>query len=158
MESNAAESKLIAWMKRFNHLIHILLAIALVVACVMVIWDFIVKSMAIFQAGNAASGFLHAFGSLFILWVLSTLISAEINYIQTGRVYVRVFVEVVIIALIREIIIHPMQAVSNAGGSEAAFDLIYYGLLLVALLVAGVVYRLVSNAGQAPDQSGSSES
>lgn len=138
------EEKLIRWMKGFNQLIHILLALALAIACVMVIWDFALKALSALQAGNAASGFFHALGSLFILWTLSTLISAEINYVQTGRVYVRVFVEVAMISIIREMIVQPVQVISNASGGDV-FNPVHYGLLLAGLLVAGVVYRLVSD-------------
>ncbi len=134
------EQKLIGWMKWFNQFIHILLAFALAIACVMVIWDFGLKAGIAFQAGNAASGFFQALGSLFILWTLSTLISAEMSYLQTGRIYVRVFVEVAMISVIREMIVQPVQVITNG---DATFSPVHYGLLLVALLVVGVVYRLV---------------
>lgn len=139
------EQKLIASMKNFNHLIHVLLALALVVACIMVIWDFGLKSLDAWQAGNALSGFFHALGSLFILWTLSTLISAEMTYLQTGRSSVRVFVEVAIISVIREMIVQPVQVVTTPGGHDTSFSPLQYGLLLAALLVCGIVYKLVSN-------------
>ncbi|MFA6014223.1 MAG: phosphate-starvation-inducible PsiE family protein [Gallionellaceae bacterium] len=141
------EQKLITGMKNFNQLIHVLLALALVVACVMVIWDFGIKAAEAWQAGNAASGFFHALGSLFILWTLSTLISAEMSYLQTGRTYVRVFVEVAMISVIREMIVQPVQVIS-AGQNESNFNPVHYGLLLAALLVIGIVYRLVSDSRQ----------
>ncbi len=143
------ERKLITGMKNFNQLIHVLLALALGVACVMVIWDFGQKAIEAFQAGNAANGFFQALGSLFILWTLSTLISAETTYLQTGRIYVRVFVEVAMISVIREMIVQPVQVISSPGGNEVAFNPVHYGLLLVALLVIGVVYRLVSDSRRA---------
>jgi uncharacterized membrane protein (DUF373 family) len=117
----------------------------------MVIWDFGIKAIIAFQAGNAASGFFQALGSLFILWTLSTLISAEINYVQTGRVYVRVFVEVAMISVIREMIVQPVQVISNPNGGGDIFNPLHYGLLLAALLVAGLVYKLVSDPQQNPD-------
>jgi uncharacterized membrane protein (DUF373 family) len=138
------ESKLIGWMKGFNQFIHILLALALAIACVMVILDFGQKAVEAWHAGNATGGFFHALGSLFILWTLSTLISAEMNYLQTGRTYVRVFVEVAMISVIREMIVQPVQVISNPGAEPSSFNPIHYGLLLVALLVIGVVYRMVS--------------
>lgn len=138
------EQKLINGMKNFNQLIHVLLALALGIACVMVIWDFGVKAADAWHAGNAANGFFHALGSLFILWTLSTLISAEMNYLQTGRTYVRVFVEVAMISVIREMIVQPVQVIS-ANGNESNFNPVHYGLLLAALLVIGVVYKLVSD-------------
>lgn len=139
------EQKLINSMKNFNQLIHVLLALALVVACVMVIWDFGLKAIEAWHAGNATSGFFHALGSLFILWTLSTLISAERNYLLTGRTSVRVFVEVAIISVIREMIVQPVQVISAPGGNEVTFSPIHYGLLLAALLVSGIVYKLVSD-------------
>lgn len=138
------EQKLITGMKNFNQLIHVLLALALGVACVMVIWDFGIKAIDAWHAGNAANGFFHALGSLFILWTLSTLISAEMSYLQTGRTYVRVFVEVAMISVIREMIVQPVQVISG-GATESSFNPVHYGLLLLALLVAGVVYKLVSD-------------
>ncbi len=142
------EKKLITGMKNFNQLIHVLLALALGIACVMVIWDFGLKAAEAWQAGNAANGFFHALGSLFILWTLSTLISAEMSYLQTGRIYVRVFVEVAMISVIREMIVQPVQVISSPGGHEGAFNPVHYGLLLAALLVIGVVYKLVSEPSQ----------
>jgi uncharacterized membrane protein (DUF373 family) len=110
----------------------------------MVILDFGSKALEAFHAGNAANGFFHALGSLFILWTLSTLISAEMSYLQTGRTYVRVFVEVAMISVIREMIVQPVQVISS-GQTESNFNPVHYGLLLVALLVIGVVYKLVSD-------------
>jgi len=147
------EQKLITGMKNFNQLIHVLLALALGVACVMVIWDFGLKAIEAWTAGNAANGFFHALGSLFILWTLSTLISAEMSYLQTGRIYVRVFVEVAMISVIREMIVQPVQVISSPGGEAASFNPVHYGLLLVALLIIGIVYKLVSDPrqGDAPE-------
>lgn len=142
------DQKLIAGMKNFNQLIHVLLALALGIACVMVIWDFGQKAADALHAGNAMSGFFHALGSLFILWTLSTLISAEMNYLQTGRIYVRVFVEVAMISVIREMIVQPVQVISSPGNGEAGFNPLHYGLLLAALLVCGVVYKLVNDPHQ----------
>jgi len=142
------EQKLIAGMKNFNQFIHVLLALALGVACVMVIWDFGAKAADAWHAGNATSGFFHALGSLFILWTLSTLISAEMNYLQTGRTYVRVFVEVAMISVIREMIVQPVQVISNPNGGSDVFNPLHYGLLLVALLISGIVYKLVSDPRQ----------
>jgi uncharacterized membrane protein (DUF373 family) len=145
------EQKLVSGMTGFNRLIHALLALALAIACAMVIWDAGQKLFGAMHAGSAAQGFLHTFGSLFILWTLSTLISAEINYIQTGRVYARVFVVVAMISVIRELIMQPLQVIAGAENSGEVFNPIRYGLLLVALLVTGIVYRLVSGSARNQD-------
>ena len=139
-----SENKLITSLKGVNQFLHILLAIALVVASLMVVWDFAVKAVTALVEGNMAHGFLQALGSLFILWTLSSLIAAEINYVQTNRFYARVFVEVALITVLRELIVQPVELVSSSGhGTD--FNPVRYGLLLAALLVIGVVYRLVSD-------------
>lgn len=150
------EQKLITSMKNFNQFIHILLAVALGIACVMVIWDFGARALDAWNAGNATSGFFHALGSLFILWTLSTLISAEMHYLMTGRTSVRVFVEVAMISVIREMIVQPVQVISTPGGNEASFSPLHYGLLLAALLVIGVVYKLISSTE--PNEAAATES
>jgi uncharacterized membrane protein (DUF373 family) len=66
------------------------------------------------------------------------------NYLQTGRTYVRVFVEVAMISVIREMIVQPVQVISSPG-NEVHFNPIQYGLLLAALLVIGIVYKLVTD-------------
>jgi uncharacterized membrane protein (DUF373 family) len=66
------------------------------------------------------------------------------NYLQTGRTHVRVFVEVAMISVIREMIVQPVQVIS-AGQAENNFNPIHYGLLLAALLIIGVLYKLVSD-------------
>jgi hypothetical protein len=55
------------------------------------------------------------------------------------------------ISVIREMIVQPVQVISNPGVELPGFNPIHYGLLLVALLVIGVVYRLVSIAHEAQD-------
>ncbi len=139
------ENKLITGMNGLNKLIHVLLALALGIACAMVIWDAGVKIFLSWREGNAAQGFFHALSSMFILWTLSTLISAEINYIQTTRVSARVFVVVAMISVIRELIVQPVQIIAAADKDGATFNPVQYGLLLAALLVIGIVYRLVSD-------------
>ncbi len=139
------ENKLITGMNGFNKLIHILLALTLAIACAMVIWDVAVKIFMAWREGNASQGFFHALSSMFILWTLSTLISAEINYIQTERVSARVFVVVALISVIRELIVQPVQIIASSGNAGDTFNPVQYGLLLAALLVIGIVYRLVSD-------------
>ena len=139
------DQKLIAGMLGFNRLIHILLSLALAFACAMVIWDAGDKILQAWHAESAAQAFFHAFGSMFVLWTLATLISAEINYLQTGTVSARVFVVVALIFVIRELIVRPLQTYASSSGKAPPFDPVQYGLLLAALLVIGIVYRLLSD-------------
>ena len=90
------EDRLLSALRAFNHILHALLAIALVLASLMVMWEFCVAVFHALEVNNLAHGFLQALGTLFIVWTLSSLISAEINYVQTGVFHVVVFIEVVL--------------------------------------------------------------
>jgi len=142
------EGTLISGLKGFNQFLHVVLALALVVASLMVIVDFSSMAVSSVLAGNMTHGFLQALGSLFILWTLSTLISAEITYVKSNQFHARVFVEVALITVLRALIIQPVQSVSDSGRPEDAFNPAHYGMLLAALLVVGVVYKLVDDPAQ----------
>lgn len=134
---------LVRQLRAFNHVLHLLLAIALVIASSMVIWQFATEVIDALGTGHLAQGFLKSMGTLFIVWTLSALISAEINYVQTGIFYVLVFVEVAIITLLRQLIIEPVQMATASPDSQQQFNSLHYGLLLAALLIVGVLHRLV---------------
>src|SRR5262245_32374327 len=100
--NNGIESKLLALLKNFNHFLHAMVAIALVVASLMVMWEFTTAVLDSVYRNDIAHGFLQALGSLFIVWTLSSLISAEINYVQSGVFHLTVFIEVAVITLLRQ--------------------------------------------------------
>jgi len=134
---------LVRQLRAFNHVLHLLLAIALVVASFMVIWQFATEVIDALGTGHLAQGFLRSMGTLFIVWTLSALISAEINYVQTGIFYVLVFVEVALITLLRQLIIEPVQMATALPDAQQQFNPLHYALLLAALLIVGVLHRLV---------------
>lgn len=138
------ESWLVLILKKFNALLHVLLAVALVVASIMVVLEFSMQVLDSFKSGELAQGFLHALGTLFIVWTLSSLIAAEIEYVQTNRFHLRVFIEVAMITLLRTLIVDPIQAVTTNGG-DRPFDVVHYGALLVAILIVGIVHRLIGD-------------
>ncbi|ARU32036.1 hypothetical protein CAP31_10355 [Sulfuriferula sp. AH1] len=117
------EQRLILLLSRFNKLLHIALAIALVIASLMIVWQFSVEVISAIVHGHFVRGFLQSLGTLFLVWTLSSLISAEISYLQNGIFQVRVFIEVVIITLLRQIIVEPVQIVSAQQNMVESFDL-----------------------------------
>lgn len=140
------ESVLISTLKRFDRLLHLLLATALVVGSVMVVWEFMANIAMTLDRRHIASGFLNSLGTLFLVWTLSSLVSAEIRYLQNGTIRVRVFVEVAMITLLRQLIVTPLQAATTPQLPEDTPSFWHYGLLLTALLVTGIVHRLVGDA------------
>jgi uncharacterized membrane protein (DUF373 family) len=137
----------VASLRLFNSFIHTMLAIALAAASVMVVWDFIVDVIDEIHNNPLGVGFLRALGTLFLLWTMSALI-AEIDYIRTGRFHLRVFIEVAMITLLRELIIRPMQLAVGDTSMDWT-GMAQFGLLLCGLLTIGIVHRLVGQAGDA---------
>ncbi|MDD5367087.1 MAG: phosphate-starvation-inducible PsiE family protein [Gallionellaceae bacterium] len=140
------ETLLISTLKRFDRLLHLLLATALVVGCVMVVWEFLVNISHALQQGHLAGAFLSSLGTLFLVWTLSSLVSAEIRYLKNGMVRVQIFIEVAMITLLRQLIVGPLQIVTTDQPAADTPGLWHYGLLLLALLVTGIVHRLVGEA------------
>ena len=140
------EDRLLSALRGFNHFLHAFMAIALVLASMMVLWEFSMDVVYSFEINNLASGFLKALGTLFIVWTLSALISAEINYVQNGVFHVIVFIEVAMISLLRQLIVEPVRTATAGHPLEQLTSPWHYGLLLVALLVIGVLHKLVTSS------------
>lgn len=140
------ERGLVRALKSFNHFLHAVLALALVVASLMVMWEFTSSVVDALHQGNLAHGFLQSLGTLFIVWTLSSLIGAEINYVQSGVFHLLVFVEVAIITLLRQLIVEPVQVAAKTGGSGGEFNILHYLLVLAALLVVGVLHKIISSS------------
>lgn len=60
------EAYLLQVLHGFNHFLHALVAIALVMASLMVVWEFSVAVMHSFEKNDLAHGFLQALGSLLL--------------------------------------------------------------------------------------------
>ncbi len=140
------EDRLLTVLRAFNHLLHAFLAIALVLASLMVLWEFSVAVVHAVEINNLAHGFLQSLGTLFIVWTLSSLISAEINYVQTGVFHVVVFIEVAMITLLRQLIVEPVRTATAGQNVEQLFNPWHYGLLLASLLVIGILHKLVTSS------------
>lgn len=144
------ERRLISLLRWFNGLLHVLLAIALMVAAGLVVWQFSIEVLDALRHNELAKGFLRALGSLFIVWTLSSLISAEIEYVATSRFHLRVFIEVAMITLLRQLIVEPVQAVAGGVDITKEVNFWYYAMILVAVLVVGIVHRLVGDTAAKP--------
>ena len=132
-------------LRLFNSFIHTMLAIAPAAASVMVVWDFIFDVVDEIHNNPLGVGFLRALGTLFLLWTMSALITAEIGYIRTGQFQLRVFIEVAMITLLRQLIIRPMQLAVGDTSMDWA-GMAQFGLVLCGLLTIGIVHRLVGRA------------
>jgi uncharacterized membrane protein (DUF373 family) len=127
-----------AIMETANRLLHAFIALALLVASLLLVWQFCADVIDTVRSGNVSNGFLQSLGNLFILWVLSSLISAEVRYMRTGHFSVVVFIEAALITLLRQLIIIPVE--SSGHLEQWAWT---YGLINGAVLAVGITYFLV---------------
>lgn len=136
-----------AVMEAANRLLHAFIAIALLIASLLLIWKFTSDVFSAIVSGDIGNGFLRSLGNLFILWVLSSLISAEVRYMRTGQFTVIVFIEAALITLLRQLIIIPVE--SSGHLEQWAWT---YGLIIAAVLAVGITYFLVQRQQPSTDE------
>lgn len=95
-----------------NGFAHIVIGLALAVSVIMFTWLFFIDVKEAAYAHNLVHGFLHALGTLMLLWSISALISAEIRYLNGSKLVVETFIEVVLVLFLRKLIVLPVQDAS----------------------------------------------
>ncbi len=95
-----------------NGFAHIIIGLALATSVVMFTWLFFKDVQEAAYANNLVHGFLHALGTLMLLWSISALISAEIRYLNGSKLEVETFIEVVLVLFLRKLIVMPVQDAS----------------------------------------------
>lgn len=129
---NDLSIKVIWWA---NGLAHIVISSALVIATLMFIWLFVEDVYTAVASHNLAHGFLHALGTLMILWTVSALVVAEARYLRGQPLSVEVFIEVALVVAVRKLITLPVQEPPPEGLTVAAWT----GAVLALALAYGVV-------------------
>lgn len=129
---NNVAIKAMLWLNGFAHVI---IGLALAVSILMFTWLFFIDVKEAAYAHNLVHGFLHALGTLMLLWAVSALISAEIRYLRGHKLLVETFIEVVLVMFLRKLIVIPVQ--------EATPTYQEIGIWLGGAFVIGLVYVLV---------------
>ena len=106
---NKIAIKAMLWLNGFAHII---IGLALATSVVMFTWLFFIDVQKAAYAHNLVHGFLHALGTLMLLWSISALISAEIRYLLGSKLLVETFIEVVLVLFLRKLIVLPVQDAS----------------------------------------------
>lgn len=106
---NRIAIKAMLWLNGFAHLI---IGLALAISVVMFTWLFFKDVQDAANNHNLVHGFLHALGTLMLLWSISALISAEIRYLLGSKLLVETFIEVVLVLFLRKLIVMPVQDAS----------------------------------------------
>lgn len=141
---NKVAIKAMLWLNGFAH---ITIGLALATSVIMFTWLFFSDVKEAATAHNLVHGFLHALGTLMLLWSVSALISAEIRYLKGDKLSVETFIEVVLVMFLRKLIVMPVQDASPTTQEI----LIWLG----GAFVLGLIYVLVrwSNQSNAKEQS-----
>lgn len=129
---NRMAIKAMLWLNGFAHLI---IGLVLAVSVVMFTWLFFLDVKEAAYAHNLVHGFLHALGTLMLLWSISALISAEIRYLRGHKLLVETFVEVVMVMFLRKLIVLPVQ--------DATPTTEEISIWLAGAFVMGLVYVLI---------------
>lgn len=106
---NKLAIKAMLWLNGFAHIV---IGLALATSVIMFTWLFFKDVQSAAYAHNLVHGFLHALGTLMLLWSVSALISAEIRYLQGSKLQVETFIEVVLVLFLRKLIVMPVQDAS----------------------------------------------
>ena len=131
-------------MQWLNGFAHVIIGLALATSVIMFTWLFFKDVQAAAYAHNLVHGFLHALGTLMLLWSISALISAEIRYLQGSKLLVETFVEVVLVLFLRKLIVMPVQ--------DASPTFAEVGVWVGGAFVLGVIYVLIRwSQKQSPD-------
>ncbi len=127
-----------------NGFAHIIIGLALASSVIMFTWLFFNDVKEAAYAHNLVHGFLHALGTLMLLWSISALISAEIRYLNGSKLIVETFIEVVLVLFLRKLIVMPVQ--------DASPTFAEVGMWVGGAAVLGLVYVLIRWSDKQPDQ------
>ena len=134
---NKIAIKAMLWLNGFAHII---IGLALATSVIMFTWLFFMDVKQSAYAHNLVHGFLHALGTLMLLWSISALISAEIRYLTGSKLLVETFIEVVLVLFLRKLIVMPVQ--------DATPTISEVGMWVGGSFVLGLVYVMVRWADQ----------
>ena len=130
--------KAMVWL---NGIAHIIIGLALAMSVLMFTWLFWQDVRQAASAHNLVHGFLHALGTLMLLWIISALITAEIRYLRGS--------EVALVVMVRKIIVLPVQ-----DASPTLEDLLMWvgGALMLAITFGIVRYSQNIDNGRGDSQ------
>lgn len=134
---NKIAIKAMLWLNGFAHII---IGLALATSVIMFTWLFFMDVKQAAYTHNLVHGFLHALGTLMLLWSISALISAEIRYLTGSKLLVETFIEVVLVLFLRKLIVMPVQ--------DATPTISEVGMWVGGSFVLGLVYVMVRWADQ----------
>lgn len=138
---NRMAIKAMLWLNGFAHIV---IGLALATSVIMFTWLFFNDVKEAAYAHNLVHGFLHALGTLMLLWSVSALISAEIRYLNGSKLLVETFIEVVLVLFLRKLIVMPVQ--------DASPTMEEIAMWVGGAFVLGMTYVLIRWSQKQPEQ------
>lgn len=136
---NRVAIKAMLWL---NGVAHIIIGLALAASVLMFTWLFWQDVLEAAGTNNLIHGFLHALGTLMLLWTISALITAEIRYLRGSKLEVETFIEVAMVVMVRKLIVLPVQ-----DASPTPVDLMMWVGSALLLGVTFFIVRWAQNIG-----------
>ena len=129
------ESVMIQWSERFIHGLNLLLMIGLLVMAVGVV-TLLGTDVYYAITEDLQNGVIKALGSLLILWMMLELLHTQVDVLRGGKLHVRIFIELALVAFIRKLFV----------ASVEAKDPLSFSLLIGATVILGIVFYLVAKS------------
>ena len=129
------ESVMIQWSERFIHGLNLLLMIGLLVMAVGVV-TLLGTDVYYAITEDLQNGVIKALGSLLILWMMLELLHTQVDVLRGGKLHVRIFIELALVAFIRKLFV----------ASVEAKDPVSFSLLIGATVILGIVFYLVAKS------------
>lgn len=92
-----------------GNLTHIVISLALVAATLLITIFFFHEIYLAIRVHTLIKGFLHALGTLLLLWTIVELVNTEIKFLNGRAIDVAIFIEVALVVVVREIIMLPVE-------------------------------------------------
>lgn len=133
--SHRVESWLVRWSERLLHGLNLILMVGLL-AMALGVATLLASDVIFAFTANLENGIIKALGSLLILWMMIELLHTQVEHLRGGKLHVRVFVELALVAFIRKLFV----------ASIDQKDPITVGLLLAGLLILGLIFLFLAKA------------
>ncbi len=130
--SKQAEYRMVQWAERSLHGLNLVLMVGLLLMAAGV--TYLLGSDIVYAfTDEVEHGVIRALGSLLILWMMISLLHAQIEQLKGGKLHVRIFVDLALVAFIRKLFVASLEGE----------DPVLFGLYISTILVLGVLYFLI---------------
>lgn len=133
--SHRIESVIIRWSERLLHGLNLVMMIGLLTMAVGVA-SLLAHDVVYAFTTSLETGVIKSLGSLLILWMMIELLHTQVEHLRGGRLQVRIFVELALVAFIRKLFVASIEEK----------DPITFGLFIGGVFVLGILLYFLAKA------------